>query len=103
MTIRKSHQDGYTLVELLVAIVVLSILVAGIYSLLSGLIFSAAFIKKQAIGLTLATNQMEYYKSLPYDSLAVAGGSIYSANTLPAIVDMLMMPMMVARHTLPSN
>lgn len=87
MTIRKRNQDGYTLVELLVAIVVLSILVAGIYSLLSGLIFSAAFIKKQAIGLTLATNQMEYYKSLPYDSLAIEGGSIYSANPLPAVIN----------------
>jgi prepilin-type N-terminal cleavage/methylation domain-containing protein len=87
MIAKKRSQDGYTLVELLVAVVVLSILVAGIYSLLSGLIFSAAFIKKQAIGLTLATNQMEYYKSLPYDSLAVIGGSIYSANPLPAIVN----------------
>ena len=75
---------GFTIVELLVAIVVLGILTIAVFAMLSGMIFSAAFIREQAEAMTLATNQMEYLKSLPYDSLAVAGGSIYSTNPLPA-------------------
>ena len=77
-------QKGYTLVEMLIAILVLGVIVVGVLSLLSGLIFSAAFIKKQAVSMTLATNQIEYLKSLPFDNLAVAGGSIYVPNPLPA-------------------
>jgi hypothetical protein len=52
-------------------------------SLFMSLANSAAITKRKAIASTLATNQMEYLKSLPYDSLAVAGGSIYHPTPLP--------------------
>lgn len=48
------------------------------------LVHSAVIAKRQAVASTLATSQMEYLKALPYNSLAVAGGSIYSTNPLPA-------------------
>lgn len=83
----KNNQNGYTLVELLIAILVLGVMAIGVLSLISGLVFSAAFIKKQAVAMTLATNQMEYLKSLPFDNLAVAGGSIYVPNPLPASIN----------------
>lgn len=81
---RGKDQAGFTLVELVVSVVVLGILSVGIFGLFTSLVNSATLVKRRAVGLTLATNQMEYLKSLPYDSLAVSGGSIYSANPLPA-------------------
>lgn len=82
----KNKQQGFTLVELLVSILVLGILAIGVFALFSGLVFSAATIKIRAVASTLATNQMEYLKSLPYDSLAIAGGSIQATNPLPSTV-----------------
>ncbi|HET9412090.1 MAG TPA: prepilin-type N-terminal cleavage/methylation domain-containing protein [Candidatus Saccharimonadales bacterium] len=75
--------SGYTLVELVISMTVLAIVALGVLSMFTTLAHSAAVTKRKAIASTLATNQMEYLKSLPYDSLAIAGGSIYSANPLP--------------------
>lgn len=65
-------------------IVVLAMLSLGTFTLFISLLHSALVTKRQAVASTLATNQMEYLKSLPYDNLAVAGGPIISANTIPA-------------------
>lgn len=81
---RKLSQDGFTLVELVVAMTVMSIVALSILGLFTSLIRSAVYTKRKAVALTFATNQMEYLKSLPYDSLAVSGGSIYSTSLLPA-------------------
>lgn len=54
------------------------------FTLFSALVNSTIVARRQAVALTLATNQMEYLKSLPYDSLAVQGGSIYATTLLPA-------------------
>lgn len=64
--------------------VVLGIIALSTYGLFTALVKSALYTKRKAVSLTLSTNQMEYLKSLSYDSLAVAGGSIYSTNPLPA-------------------
>lgn len=82
----KRQEAGYTLVELLVTIVVLSIISLGIFNLFVSLLHSAIVSTRQAVALTLATNQMEYVKSLPYDNLAVAGGAIVATQTIPATV-----------------
>lgn len=79
----KHKQDGYTLVELMVTIAVLAVLSLGTFNLLIALLHSAIVSQRQAVASTLATNQMEYLKSLPYDNLAVAGGAIISTNTIP--------------------
>lgn len=81
---RKSKEEGFTIVDLMVGIAVMSIISIGILSLFVALVNSSVASKQMAVGLTLATNQMEYLKSLPYDSLAVQGGSIYSPTPLPA-------------------
>lgn len=78
------NQSGTTLIELIVSFVVFAIVVVSVFSLLISLVGSSSVAKNKAIASTLATNQMEYLKSLPYDSLAVAGGSIYATNPLPA-------------------
>lgn len=79
----KRNEAGYTLVELLMIIAVLAILALGAFSLFISLLHSAIVAKRQAVASTLATNQMEYLKSLPYDNLAVTGGAIVSSTTIP--------------------
>jgi type II secretory pathway pseudopilin PulG len=81
---RASRQSGLTLIELLVSLTVFMIIAVSMFSLFVGLVHSAIIAKRRAVGSALATNQMEYLKSLPYDSLAVAGGAIYNAAPLPA-------------------
>lgn len=75
---------GFTLVELVIGITVLAIVAISFTALFTSLVRSGLVAKRKAIALSLATNQVEYLKSLPYDSLAVAGGSIYAQNPLPA-------------------
>ena len=79
-----SPEAGFTLVELMVTVIVFSLVAIGFLGLFTSLIDSAIVAKHKAVASALATNQMEYLKSLPYDSLAVQGGSIYAQNPLPA-------------------
>jgi len=44
---------------------------------------TAIFSRQKIIGTQLATNRLEYLKSLPYDSLAVVGGAIPNPSPLP--------------------
>ena len=68
----------------MVTMTVLAILTMGALTLFTSLLHSAIVAQRQAAASSLATNQMEYLKSLPYDHLAVAGGPIISTNTIPA-------------------
>lgn len=82
---RPPHEEaGFTLVELLITVLLLGTVAAAMLTLFVSLVHSAVVAKREAVASTLATNQMEYLKSLPYNSLAIAGGSIYSTNPLPA-------------------
>ena len=78
------NESGVTLIELLISLTVLAVVSIGVFSLYSSLVQSLFASKSRAIATTLATNQMEYLKGLPYDSLAVVNGSIYATNPLPA-------------------
>jgi prepilin-type N-terminal cleavage/methylation domain-containing protein len=84
MTTPRSGEEGFTLVELTVTVTILAIIVVSFLGLFTSLVHSTIIAKRQAVASTLATNQMEYLKSLPYDNLAVAGGSIYATSPLPA-------------------
>lgn len=75
---------GFTLVELTLTVVIIGIVVVSFFGLFISLVHSTIVAKRRDVALTLATNQMEYLKSLPYDNLAVQGGSIYATNLLPA-------------------
>ncbi len=82
----KHNEAGYTLVELMVTLAVLTVLSLATFDLFTALLHSAIVTQRQAVASTLATNQTEYIKSLPYDRLAVAGGAIVSTTTIPATV-----------------
>jgi type II secretory pathway pseudopilin PulG len=79
-----SRQEGFTIVELLVAGTVLAFMATSLLTLFGSLVASTNLTKRRAVASTLATNQMEYIKSLPFDRLAVSGGAIVSATPLPA-------------------
>lgn len=80
----RRQEGGYSLVELMVSLVVLGILALAAFQLLTALLHSSIVAKRQAVAYNLASNQMEYLKELPYDKLAVAGGAIPAAVTIPA-------------------
>lgn len=79
----RRKEEGYTLVELIVSLAVLSIIAVSAFTLMTSLLHSTIIAKRQAVAYTLANNQMEYLKSLPYDNLAIAGGAIPSNITIP--------------------
>lgn len=81
---RGQKQQGFTLVETVVALFVLAVVSLSLFALFTALIHSMILARKQATALSLATTQLEYLKSLPYDSLAVQGGAIYASTLLPA-------------------
>lgn len=78
------NEAGFTLVEVVIAMVVLSMVAVTFLGLYLTMIQSTLVTKRKAVASNLATNQMEYLKSLPYNSLAVSGGSIPVTNPLPA-------------------
>jgi len=84
MTSRRVDQKGATLIEVMVAIIVIAIVVVSLFGLFISLVRSTIIAKRRAVAIGLATSQMEYLKSLPYDSLAVAGGSIPTSSPIPA-------------------
>lgn len=84
--VKKSTSVGFTIVELLVCIVIFATIGVSFLILFTALVNSTVIAKRRAVASTLATNQMEYLKSLPYDKLAVAGGSIYATSPLPASI-----------------
>lgn len=82
---RQNRQGGFTVVELTITLVVFAIVMLSVMMLYTALVRSTIVAKRQAVGLSLATNQMEYLKSLPYDSLAIVGTDLGAgvSNPLP--------------------
>jgi prepilin-type N-terminal cleavage/methylation domain-containing protein len=68
---KRAGAAGFTLVELTVTIVIIGIVVVSFFGLFVSLVHSTIIAKRRDTALTLATNQMEYLKSQPYDSLIV--------------------------------
>ncbi|MEK7626361.1 MAG: carboxypeptidase regulatory-like domain-containing protein [Patescibacteria group bacterium] len=80
----KKDESGYSLVELVIGLTIFAMVALALIGLFTALVQSSLLIKRKSVALTLATNQMEYLKSLPYNSLVIAGGSIYGTAPLPA-------------------
>lgn len=78
-----AQEDGFTVVEILVSSIVIGIMALSVLGAFVALNSTAVYARQKTIGTQLATNQLEYLKSLPYDSLAVAGGAIPHASPLP--------------------
>lgn len=70
--------------ELMIGILLLGMISISVFTLFTTLIRSTVITKRKAIASTLAISQMEALKALPFNSLAVAGGPIYSTTYLPA-------------------
>lgn len=78
------NKGGFTLVELMVSLVVLSIIAFAFFDLFNALLNSSELAQRQATAVALANTEMEYLKSLPYANLAVAGGPIVANQYIPA-------------------
>ncbi len=81
---KKKSEEGFSVVELVVALAIVALVATSILGLYSVLVQTTFIAKRRAVASNLATNQMEYLKSLSYNELAVAGGSIVATNPLPA-------------------
>lgn len=79
--------SGFTVVEVVIGATLLTFIMVGTLGLFVTLTNSSIAGKQMSIASSLATNQMEYLKSLPYDNLAIEGGSIFSNNPLPASIN----------------
>ncbi len=79
------NSSGLTLAELTVSIVILVTFTIGLMGAYFIMVGSAATARMKSAGLSVATEQLEYLRSLPYDQLAIQGGAINSSYTkLPA-------------------
>lgn len=77
------NKNGFTIIELLVSSIVVAMLAISVFSAYIALNSTALFARQKTIGVGLASNQIEYLKSLPYDSLAVDGGAIQTTDPIP--------------------
>ncbi|MDQ5885292.1 MAG: hypothetical protein QG645_455, partial [Patescibacteria group bacterium] len=78
-----NNDSGFTIIELLVSSIVIAMLAISVFSAYVALNSTALFARQKTIGVGLASNQIEYLKSLPYDDLAVEGGAIQTTSPLP--------------------
>jgi prepilin-type N-terminal cleavage/methylation domain-containing protein len=79
----KVDEKGFTIIEILVSAVVIGIMSVSLLGAFVALNSTAIFSRQKIIGTQLATNRLEYLKSLPYDNLAVIGGAIPHPSPLP--------------------
>ncbi len=79
-----NKQSAFTIVELVISVTIIALMTAGLASLFLSLVSSTVLAKQRAVANTLGLNQIEHLKSLSYDNLAVAGGSIIAPAYIPA-------------------
>lgn len=79
----KTNSAGFTIVEVLVSSLIIALLSIALFN--GYIVFNSAqvYARYKTIGTELAVNQIEYFKSLPYDDLAVQGGAIVHPDPLP--------------------
>ncbi|HVU76967.1 MAG TPA: type II secretion system protein [Gaiellaceae bacterium] len=71
MPVRGSDQDGFLMVELIVATVVLSIALLALMAGYDTAFFSVRKANQKSAAATLANAQLELYSSLPYNSIGL--------------------------------
>jgi prepilin-type N-terminal cleavage/methylation domain-containing protein len=72
---------GFTIPELIVTMVVFGFVAGSVFLLMLAYVTMSSTVQLRASGLSVATEQMEYLRSLSYDNLAVQGGSIVTGGT----------------------
>jgi len=70
-----SNENGFTLIEILMAIAVISIGLLALAALQTTAISGNARAKKHSMASLLAQDQIETYKNMPYDSIPSAPAS----------------------------
>lgn len=82
---KQGSQHGFTVVEMMITIIVFSVVALGTYGLLTSYITSATYAQVKAVAVSVASEEMERLRSLPYNRLAVQGGAIVISEAyLPA-------------------
>ncbi|HVS58659.1 MAG TPA: prepilin-type N-terminal cleavage/methylation domain-containing protein [Candidatus Saccharimonadales bacterium] len=64
-------EEGFTMVELAIALVIFAVVSVSFFALYISLVHSTVIAQREAVALTIATNQMEYLRTQPYDQLVV--------------------------------
>ena len=77
------EQSGFTLIEAVVAMVVFVIVFVSVTDLFLTDVHVLTLAKVRAVGLSVANQQMEYLRDLPYDSVATQHGTIFPPGTIP--------------------
>lgn len=81
-TPKLNNEGGFTLLESVIAMVMVAIIVISAVSLFSTNIISLQLGNSRSAGLALANEKMEYLRDLPYDSLATQNGDIYPGGSI---------------------
>jgi type II secretory pathway pseudopilin PulG len=78
----KRGESGFTLIETIMGLVVMTIMVTAVMQLFVDNLRVVSLGKARAIGLSLAQEQMESLRDLPYQSVATQFGEIYPPGSL---------------------
>jgi type II secretory pathway pseudopilin PulG len=78
----RSGEGGFTLVEVVVSAVIMTLMVAAVGNLFVSNLNTVALGKARAVGLALANEKMEDMRNLPYASLATQHGAIYPPGNI---------------------
>ena len=79
----KRGESGFTLIETIIGLVVMTIMVTAVMQLFVDNLRTVTLGKARAVGLALAQEQMENLRDLPYQSVATQFGAIYPPGNLP--------------------
>ncbi len=77
------HPKGTSLLETIIGLTLLTVLVVGLFTLISGNLATLFASKARATALLLAQEKVESLKNLPYDNLSTVNGSVYPSGTIP--------------------
>lgn len=75
--LKKNNNEGFSLIEIMVSLVVISIGLLGTAALITGIIKGNQASKKITIATTLAMDRVEYLASLSYSNLPSSGTEDY--------------------------
>lgn len=83
--LRRLHRsDGQGLVELLIALTLLSVAVAGLLAVYASSDVSLGHSRTEGTALTVASRQVEVYSAIPYSCIALNAGSAPTGCPAPA-------------------
>jgi prepilin-type N-terminal cleavage/methylation domain-containing protein len=83
MGARRSGQGGFTLIEILIAMVVLGFGILAVASMQTSAARGTALGRRLTEANNLASQQIELFKTLPYADASIASGSHMPDDTVP--------------------